>query len=582
MYVPILFCSLAGWQVRGVNYVSWQTGTYPYSTAWQYQKYWNSQGIDSIWIGTHQGRNALGMRVYLNPDDSTRRSGEVYVDVRYFPPQCSAPGHGQNDTLVPVDLRGESLNCYVWCPRGTRGRPDAPNGLQVFVKDSSWRSWYSPWQNIVLESAWNRVSALIPDTSGAVDLSHIVCVGFKFGLNANAVASVRCTMWLDDYNWGNSRYIEYPFEHLGNALDSLVATGCSHVALVNTWYMRHFDDDSIFPDSTRTHSDSELAAFFQQAGLRNLSVMVKPHVDVYGDSWRGYIYPRNPSNWFRCYRRFILHHAHLAQSSPAVKWFCIGTELAALDTGFRQQWHEIIDSLRQILPTCTLTYAANWSPHPLRVCFWNRLDVAGIDAYFPLRTGSPDPPLAAIISGWQAWKRDSIYLIHQQTGKPIVFTEAGYPSRYWAADSPWVSTPCAIIGTNCELQARCYEALCQVWDTTHWFLGTFWWHWMPVVDAGGLWDDHYTPQNKPARDHLFPWTTGFWKRSSSPIGHSQSATCYRLTGRPAEKLDIDGADAMIFDVTGRMAGLFPAGVYFILGDGNQCGGTPYQKIVILK
>jgi hypothetical protein len=294
---------------------------------------------------------------------------------------------------------------------------------------------------------------------------------------------------------------KYDFENVQNALDRLADTHTNAVSLVVTWYMDTADSTAIYPDAQKTHTDQEVIRTIQEIHGRGMSVLLKPHVDVHDDTWRGKLAPSDVDAWFASYETFISHYAEMAADND-VELFSIGTELVSLSgDSYRTYWDSVIDAVRALYDG-ELTYAANWGRLPdaeyVQVPFWDRLDIAGIDAYFPL-SDEADPTLAQLIAGWSAYDGEcwicDIEAWQTQLGKPVLFTEIGYASRSYAAREPWL----ADIGSpNCALQARAYCAAATVFVEKPWFHGTFWWTWTPFSDAGGCCDRGFTPQNKPA------------------------------------------------------------------------------------
>ena len=432
--------------------------------------------------------------------------GEVFVDLRYYPPLCSETSY----ITAPVDLDGVTISASVYAPPGSGGDPAHPNGFQIFTKDSEWDSYYGPWFNIVAGS-WNVVSATVT-SNGAFESNDVILVGLKVGTGTGSTAQFRGTLWLDDYGWPSDCYPQYPFENVDNALDTMRATGANAVALVSTWYMPTITSNTIEPDPLRTPTDAEIEQTIEGIRDRNMVVLLKPHLDVLTGEWRGTIAPSNPTQWFVSYTHFITHYATIAQASQ-VEMLAIGTELSSMVTDTYQiEWNSVIDAIKDVY-TGSLTYAANWDAYRgTPDWFWSRMDKAGIDAYFPL-SDERNPTLQELVDGWsnyhgQDWVQeisDWQYIV----GKPIIFTEIGYGSYDGATGTPWAGCD-RLMGCNESyngaLQAHAYEAAIRVWNTKPWFEGVFWWMWDTASDAGGPGNLGYTPQNKPANDQLL----GIW------------------------------------------------------------------------
>jgi hypothetical protein len=519
--------SQVDWDYRGVTCVSWTRGDYPWTTSWRAQTYTDSQAITAVSITTscaHSGAGGLAMVVDLVGGHPNKGGGEAFVDLRYHPPLLEPPCC----VTAPIDLDGIPICAYVWSPAGSGGNPSRPNGLQVLVKDENWKGFYGNWHNIQ-ENQWNYVCATPGTTAPPLghvdpgfDPTRIVLLGVKIGAGSGSTAAFSGTMCLDDVGWtAGGCNPAYTFENVKNSLDKLQDTHANYVSLVTTWYMDTYTSPTISPDPGRTHTDAEIVDAIEAIRNRGMDVMLKPHVDVMDDTWRGVIDPVDEEAWFASYTSFITHYAEIAQDN-GVELFCIGTELESLVTGtYRPDWVAIVNAIKQTYAG-KLIYAANWDGHE-NVSFWDQVDLAGIDAYFPL-SNDPDPPLDGLVEGWthfcytttspcytydgpvecHNWV-DEIENWQRTITRPVVFTEIGYQSADCAAATPWdadSTTP------NCGLQARCYEAVFRVFKDKPWFLGAFWWAWTPLSDAGGCCDTDFTPQNKPAESAL----TGAYER----------------------------------------------------------------------
>lgn len=288
---------------------------------------------------------------------------------------------------------------------------------------------------------------------------------------------------------------------VGAQLDRIRATGSTSVVIVVTWYQVNKTADAIAPDPAKSATDDGVRAVAAAARARGLAIVLKPHVDVLDGTFRGQIAPRDPAVWMGAYTGFVTHVADLAKEVGATT-LVVGTELETL-SGRTADWRALIAQVRTRFPG-RLTYAANWVTEAERVGFWDDLDLIGVDAYMPLVHDDPDPSVATIVRGWQRWKT-RLRRLHDRTGKPVLFTELGYPSRLGAAEHPSQEGTGAI---SQAAQARAYEAAFRAWDGTPWFRGIWWWDWPadggdPVADAGG-----YPLNGKLAERTLTRWLRG--------------------------------------------------------------------------
>ena len=75
--------SEVNWDYKGITYVSWTRGDYPWTTSWKPQTYTDSQAIKVISITTdcaHSGIGGLEMAVDLVGSHPNKSNGEVFVD----------------------------------------------------------------------------------------------------------------------------------------------------------------------------------------------------------------------------------------------------------------------------------------------------------------------------------------------------------------------------------------------------------------------------------------------------------------------------------------------------------------------
>jgi hypothetical protein len=273
--------------------------------------------------------------------------------------------------------------------------------------------------------------------------------------------------------------------------------GIEWVAInVDGWYQTNSTSADIHKNRDQAPTDSALRHVIQKAHSLNMSVMLKPMIDLENGVWRAEIKPS--PKWFENYTSYINFFADFAEQNN-VEMFCIGTELNGTVSN-ETEWRNIISGVRQRY-SGLLTYAAIWSDEYATIQWWDTLDYVGIDAYFPLSNKS-DPTITEMKATWEKITNylDSFY---SKVGKPIIFTEIGYLSTNGTNQNPsnW-SLQNAI---DLQEQADCYEAAFQALWSKSWFYGFYWWYWQTNPDAGGSNNSDYTPQNKPAQGVLTHW-----------------------------------------------------------------------------
>jgi hypothetical protein len=309
--------------------------------------------------------------------------------------------------------------------------------------------------------------------------------------------------WRDEYaNYGQAT------GPATSSMDDLAATGANWAGVLVTCYQANATATAIYTDPQKTPDDSAVSYAIQQLHDRGVKVMLKPHVDGADGSWRGQFNPSDAGAWFNSYSTFMLHYAALAQSL-GVEGLILGTEYTLLSGAADQAyWHNLIGAIRDVFMGI-LTYAANatYSDDEFtRVSFWDKLDLIGLDAYFPL-TGAPNPSLTDLVAAWSRNANgnnliETIHNIALAYNKPIIFTEVGYKSVSGSNTQPWNAALAG--GYDPEEQANCYEAFFEVWPQfSSWMQGVFWWDW-PVAPPSST-DTDYTPRGKPAEEVLKKW-----------------------------------------------------------------------------
>jgi len=274
-------------------------------------------------------------------------------------------------------------------------------------------------------------------------------------------------------------------------LDRLVALGSNTVVLVPTWYMERADSNRIEPDDSKTPDDAGLSQVIASARAAGLKVMLKPHVDVLDGTFRGDIQPSDPEAWFRSFGSFVGRYADIAASGGA-ELFAVGTELKSLSTD-TEAWNSLIDAVRKRFPG-EITYAANWD-EVWQVQFWDRLDMIGVDAYFPLSQEGERPTPESLASAWQP-NVDGLAALSDQWGLPVLVSEIGYPSQVGSTAHPWEvrnGDP-----PDQQLQAMAYEAAFDAFSDKPWLRGILWWSWRADPKAAEQLELEYTPEGKPA------------------------------------------------------------------------------------
>ncbi|MEN8835281.1 MAG: glycoside hydrolase [Polaribacter sp.] len=232
---------------------------------------------------------------------------------------------------------------------------------------------------------------------------------------------------------------------------------------------------------------------FQKSGIH---IMVKPHIWLRRGGFTGNLKPNTEEGWKlleSSYRKYILTYAKAAEQLKA-GLLCIGTELKEFVLNRPNYWSSLIKEIRSIY-SGKLTYAANWDEYK-RLSFWGELDFIGIDAYFPL-SASKTPTILELEESWDIHK-SAILAIQQKFKKPVLFTEFGYRSIDYNAKRPWEFSRTQD-KVNLNAQTNALQAIYNQFWGEDWFAGGFLWKWFHNHEfVGGLKNNRFTPQNKPA------------------------------------------------------------------------------------
>lgn len=300
------------------------------------------------------------------------------------------------------------------------------------------------------------------------------------------------------------------------ALDSLRALGVTHLTLVSFGFMptnttptvRMHNDAGWFSES-----DAGIRTLAEETRARGMRLILKPHIWVGEYSAEGQTRDKiafdeeaDWQRWQEQYRRFLLHYARLAEETDAAV-LVIGTELASAVRARPEFWRGLIQDVRGVYDG-KLTYAANWYEDYEAVSFWDALDYVGVQAYFPL-SDAADPSVEALKAGWDEHAA-ALRRVSERAGRPVLFTEIGYRSVGYAAETPWrwPSRHEDAVPDD-TLQARLYEAFFERLWPEPWLAGAILWKWHPGGER--LRPTGFSPQNKPATAVIRRW---FWRASS--------------------------------------------------------------------
>ena len=286
-------------------------------------------------------------------------------------------------------------------------------------------------------------------------------------------------------------------------VEPVIRVHANYVSLMPFGFMKSLSEPEIAFNKPRQWFGERVEGVRQYAKTlrkKNIRIMLKPQIWVWRGEFTGRITMQTEERWKvleQSYASFILLYAKVAQEIGA-DIFCIGTELENFVMHRPEYWKSLIISIRKVYQGA-LTYAANWDEFK-RVPFWGALDYIGVDAYFPL-SQRKSPTVEVLEAGWKVHKQE-IMTVQSSYLKPILFTEFGYRSMDYTGKSPWDSR--RIEGSvNLDAQSNGLNAIYRQFWKEDWFAGGFVWKWfVDYEQAGGLKNNRFTPQNKPAEQVL--------------------------------------------------------------------------------
>ncbi|KKK91931.1 hypothetical protein LCGC14_2708000, partial [marine sediment metagenome] len=432
----------------------------------------------------------------------------AYVDVRYRPVYTQEQVEGPiTFGAVVRDLTDATVTVTARMSGGLVGSRNAPNGMQVFLKSheqasDTWSSLYGTWRN-----GTGRWQQLVLDLSGPLppldghmdpgfDASSIALIGFKIGTNASTAGRFRGQLdiagvhvdFADGTSW------DWTFENLDGSIKQMRETGANAVAVVDTWYVDSPAGAEIAPHERKTQQFPGSAPAVEQTVTRlhaeGMAAVLKPHIDVLDDSWRGHIRPapEDIPAFFESYKAFIGFYAEIAERTHA-EGLVVEAELESLatDPSLRPYWEDVIASVRAAY-SGELLLAANWNNAPDNEGFQklqiaDLVDRVGINVYVP-SSGGANPTVADIAESLGNWLPE-VRSWYQAVGKPYCFTELGIPSMRGAASAPWRQPPSGeIVYFDPVVQVSYYEAALNVFGAEPGFSGLFGWHFRTWSDAG--------------------------------------------------------------------------------------------------
>ena len=186
------------------------------TSGWTCETAATTQGFTEsrVLVDGEAGRGALRIQADLAANDTARSRGAISLSlVDHWPFACPPPGPRA------VDLDGVLIRIRVRLPRGSAGRPEASNWLQLFVKTrlsaERWPAMYAA--PVRINPSWEErsVEIVIPvDSRQAAHIDDgfnprsVSLIGFALGMESGAVGG---PIWVDEIVLETSPPIAFTF-----------------------------------------------------------------------------------------------------------------------------------------------------------------------------------------------------------------------------------------------------------------------------------------------------------------------------------------------------------------------------------
>jgi hypothetical protein len=242
-------------------------------------------------------------------------------------------------------------------------------------------------------------------------------------------------------------------------------------------------------------SDSEIVEMIKYAQSLDLTVILKPMVNVADGTWRAHInffdtdVPCEPkwSEWFAAYNEFILHYAKVAEETGC-NMFVIGCEMVNADRR-EQEWRHLISEVRKLYGGLVTYNCDKYQEDVLK--WWDAVDVISSSGYYP-------------IDNWEE-QLDRIEKVVQKQNKPFFFCEAGCPS--WEGGDKLPNDWTLRGKADVNVQKAWYEEMFKATSKRDWVRGFAFWDWKahlyPIEKASS--DQDYAVYGKPAEQLIYQY-----------------------------------------------------------------------------
>jgi hypothetical protein len=283
-------------------------------------------------------------------------------------------------------------------------------------------------------------------------------------------------------------------------MDSL---GVNAVAIVPYSFMRNPQTPNPFsiPQGAGGENDESVIFSALTSRSKGMSIMLKPQIWI-RDSWPGAVQfdsDEKVAQFFKDYEIWIAHYALMAEMYD-IEILCVATEFGKMTKGHEDKWIAMFEKIRKIYRG-KLTVAAHWQGDFEHKPFWDALDYVGINLYKSL-SENPNASDEALKTGAEALA-DLMILQAKTYQKPILLTETGFTATTASWKNPFEYADGKDL--NIAHQTRAYSAFLKAMIERKAVQGIYLWKFPSYLSYGGIQDNDFTPNGKPAESIVKTW-----------------------------------------------------------------------------
>ncbi len=308
---------------------------------------------------------------------------------------------------------------------------------------------------------------------------------------------------------GYDIYNGYLSEDAKKSIEKIKSIGANSFSITPFTSVR----DASVPEPLRfwefagAENDESMIFLSHVAFKKNMTLMMKPQIYLGRNLWPGDIKMKSKKDWelfFHYYYNWIVHYAMISEMYN-IPVLCIGNELGGATVGHEKDWIKLTAKIRRLY-NGKITYGANWSNEFENLTFWKAFNYIGLSEYYPI-SNKDNPTDKELFKGAES-VMNNVENICKKYDRQAIFTEVGFRST----GRPW-KTAMESAGRdsiNLISQARCYNALLKASYGRKWLAGMYWWKWPSYLTYGGVRNNNYIPNNKPAQSVIEKWYTKKW------------------------------------------------------------------------